>query len=142
MAEQESGRDIKWELLVADTWDDADLKQRLLSDPAAVLAERGIDIPEGVSVNVVEDTADTINLVLPEAPGEEELSEEELESVAGGHVSLCFSVCGGRCGGGCGGCGGRCGGCGGRCGGCGGRCGGCGGRCGGCGGRCGGRCRP
>ena len=49
-------------------------------------------------------------LDLPVAPavmvGEEilvegsDVSEEELESVAGGQVALCFSICGGRCGGG------------------------------------------
>ena len=50
-----TGEGLKWELLVADTWDDPALKQRLLDDPATVLKERGISVPEGVSVNVVAD---------------------------------------------------------------------------------------
>jgi hypothetical protein len=54
---------------------------------------------EGVEVRVVEETADTIYLVLPNSsPGGEsgELSEQELEVVAGGSSSqsgLC-SICG------------------------------------------------
>ncbi|QDU94138.1 NHLP leader peptide family RiPP precursor [Lignipirellula cremea] len=75
---------LKWELLVADAWDDADLKTRLLSDPMAVCKERGIVPPEGVVLKVVENDVSTIHLVLPEAPTEAELSEEELEGVAGG----------------------------------------------------------
>lgn len=112
MADEQASSSLKWELLVADTWEDAELKQRLLSDPAAVFKERGITTSPDCEVKIVEDTDDVMHLVLPTAPGEAELSEEELESVAGGHVTLCIRLSGG-CGGG-----GRCGrGCGGGCGG-------------------------
>lgn len=131
MAELSDDFDLRWELLVADAWADPQLKAKLLKNPQAVFAERGISLPMGVSVNVHEDSDSAVNLVLPAAPAEEELSEQELETVAGGG-DLCISLC---VGGGCRGCGGGCGGCRG-CGGCGG-CGGCRG-CGGCGG-CGGR---
>jgi len=129
----ESDFETKWQLLVADTWDDEELKKRLLDNPAAVLKERGIDVPEGLEIKVHADSESVEHLVLPEGPVEDEgeLEEEELESVAGGG---CPTVCR-RCGGGrcfrCGG--GRCF----RCGG--GRCFRCGGRCFRCGGRC--RCR-
>ena len=62
-------------------------RQRLLEDPkAAVEDELGTQLPEDVRVQAVEETADTIYLVLPSASpvGEGgELSDRELEAVAG-----------------------------------------------------------
>jgi len=87
----------QWGMLVARVWDDPDLKQRLLADPAAVLAEHGIEIPEGVDMRVVEDTEQVRYLVLPTSPTEE-LSDDELTCSVGYD---CFSgLCGGcwRCG--------------------------------------------
>jgi len=37
--------ELEWEFLVADAWADADLMDRLLREPAAVLHERGVNIP-------------------------------------------------------------------------------------------------
>lgn len=91
MAEQQSDWGLKWELLVADAWDDPALKQRLLDDPEAVLKERGITPPAGKEFKV-EEESDVIYLVLPPKPAEEELSEEQLETVAGGHP--CWPPCG------------------------------------------------
>jgi hypothetical protein len=68
--------------------DDA-FRQQLLADPkAAVEQELGSRLPEEVRVVTVEETSDTIYLVLPSTSmaGAEggELSDQELESVAGG----------------------------------------------------------
>lgn len=65
-------------------WKDAGFKAQLLSDPRAAL-EQGADlrIPDGVTVKVLEESADTIYVVIPQNP-DAELSEEELEAVAGG----------------------------------------------------------
>ena len=69
--------------------EDDTFRQQLLADPkAAVEQELGTRLPEEVRVVAVEETADTIYLVLPStsmAGGEgEELSDQQLESVAGG----------------------------------------------------------
>jgi len=44
---------------------DESLRQRLVQDPASVLRERGIDVPEGVQVKVVEDSLETHTIALP-----------------------------------------------------------------------------
>ena len=46
--------------LFAACWKDEALKARFLSDPKAVLAEHGIDVPDGINVNVVENTDNTV----------------------------------------------------------------------------------
>ena len=38
--------------LIVSCWNDELLKERLMSDPVAVLAEYGIDVPKGVTVKV------------------------------------------------------------------------------------------
>ena len=76
----------KMNTLIAACWKDDALKQRFLSDPHAVLAEHGIDVPEGMNVNVVENTDNTVHMSrLPAAPDAlGDLSDDELENAAGG----------------------------------------------------------
>ena len=81
---------IKWELLVSDAWSDDALKKRLLSDPASVMKERGIEVPAGVTVTVHANDDSQKHFVIPSLPAEAELSEEELANVAGGHHHLSF----------------------------------------------------
>ena len=70
--------------LFAACWKDEALKARFMSDPKAVLAERGIDVPENIDVNVVENSDNTVHITMPKAPGESnELSDEELAGAAG-----------------------------------------------------------
>ena len=59
-------------------------KKRLVADPKGVLAEEGIEIEQGYEIKVVEDTEKVSHLVLPPAPPPGELSESELDGVAGG----------------------------------------------------------
>ena len=71
--------------LFAACWKDDALKARFMADPKAVLAERGIDMPDNIDVNVVENTDNTVHITLPQAPGgHAELSDEELAGAAGG----------------------------------------------------------
>ena len=75
----------KMNTLIAACWKDDALKQRFLSDPHAVLAEHGMDVPEGMNVNVVENTDTTVHVTLPAAPtANGDLSDEELVNAAGG----------------------------------------------------------
>jgi hypothetical protein len=57
-----------WEQIVAKAWSDADFKQRLLTDPASVFADYGIEIPEGGTVKVIENTDSVKTMVIPAPP--------------------------------------------------------------------------
>ena len=70
---------------IARAWADPNYKTRLMNAPHAALAEVGLEVPSGLTVKVVENTADTQHLVLPVKPAEAgEVSLEELEKIAGG----------------------------------------------------------
>jgi hypothetical protein len=58
----------QWNKIVARAWSDEDFKQRLISDPASVLEENGITVPEGVNVQVKEASRSDGTLILPPKP--------------------------------------------------------------------------
>lgn len=63
---------------------DPDFRKQLLANPsAAIESVVGTKLPQGVSVRVVEESPREIVVVVPPAGGQA-LSEQELESVAGG----------------------------------------------------------
>jgi hypothetical protein len=80
---------VQWGQIVARAWRDEAFRQRLLAQPAAVLAEHGLEAPPGVQVRVVEDTEQVIHLVLPRRPAVPgEVPEAALESVVGGAIPI------------------------------------------------------
>jgi hypothetical protein len=74
--------------LIAKAWTDVTFKKRLLSEPATVLEEHGLEVPAGVTIRVVEDTDTLIHLSLPPQPSDKELTEEDLAAVAGGLIVI------------------------------------------------------
>jgi hypothetical protein len=55
--------------LIEKALDDPTFRQRLIQDPrGAISSELGIEIPAGIEVKVVEETANTIYIVLPSQP--------------------------------------------------------------------------
>jgi hypothetical protein len=86
---QEQERAKQWGQMVARAWSDEAYKQRLISDPKAVLAETGLAVPANLTLEVHETTPTHLHLVLPPPPGSrttDKLSEDELDQVAGGKL--------------------------------------------------------
>ena len=93
MTEATGGGSVRAEVerqLIERSLQDEAFRQRLLADPRVVIEqELGTRLPESIEVRVVEESADTIFLVLPSASpiGQAgELSDQELDAVAGGVV--------------------------------------------------------
>ena len=80
--------------IIAQAWVDEEFKKRLLDNPATVLKENGIEIPEGMTVKVVERKENEIQILLPAKPANLPMSVEELSermqasSLTG--AALCF----------------------------------------------------
>jgi hypothetical protein len=70
---------------------DEAFKERLLADSAPTLAEQGVRFPPGVEVRVHQSTPTLVHLVLPPRPAEE-LSDEQLDAVAGGDTAASRST--------------------------------------------------
>ena len=60
------------------------LRDRFLKDPEAVLAERGIPVPEGVKIKVAEESPDTHVVTLPPFVGGDLSDEALLKAASGG----------------------------------------------------------
>ena len=78
-----SGPDNPLQGIITRCWDDEDFKERLLADPAAVLAAEGVQIPDGVKLHVVVESETERALVVP-APPNGILDDADLSSVHGG----------------------------------------------------------
>jgi hypothetical protein len=92
MSEQQSKKTTRHEFeteLIAKAWKDEAFKQELLNNPKSVYCERlQQELPEDLEIQVLEETPNTLYLVIPPNPMNtkvsEALSEEALEAVAGG----------------------------------------------------------
>ena len=57
-----------------------------MADPMTVLKEHDLDVPDNLDVKVVENADDSVHITLPNRPSDD-LSDEELESAAGGGLA-------------------------------------------------------
>jgi hypothetical protein len=78
--------------LISRCWQDANFKKRLLADPRSTIeGALSLKLPSGMKVRVQEEAPDTLTLILPARPlAGGELSDAELEQVAGGRMPLGF----------------------------------------------------
>jgi len=82
----------KMHQVIAKCWSDENFKTRLLANPAATLAAEGMPVPEGVSIKALENTGEVLYLVIPVKPTD--LSDDDLDKVAGGATFSCDFSCG------------------------------------------------
>ena len=96
MAAQTTRRDFELQL-IEKAWKEDAFRQALLTDPrGAVEKALGGKLPAGLQVKLVEETADTFYLVLPPNPDRApsgQLSDQQLEAVAGGWSDTCNDTC-------------------------------------------------
>jgi hypothetical protein len=101
MADPRTRREFELQL-IEKAWKDDAFRQALLTDPqGAVESELGGKLPAGLQVKVVAESPDTFYLVLPANPDRApagELSDQQLEAVAGGWTGETeCGTCGERC---------------------------------------------
>lgn len=81
--------------LAGKAWQDPAFMEELRTNPKAVIAkEYGLQIPDSVELKVIEETPNTIYLRIPPNPSDLELSDEQLEMVAGGEFIVSATVIG------------------------------------------------
>jgi hypothetical protein len=103
---QQMSEDLLWSQVVARAWCDEAFKKRLLSDPRNVLAEHGMDVPQGTEVLVEEgeevrvDDADQVRRFTFTLHPPDELTDEDLAEGAVAWWCGACAACGacGRCG--------------------------------------------
>ena len=96
MAEQTVTLEKLEENIVSNARKNADYRKRLIDDPKALLESQiGQPLPSGFKVTVLQETPTQAYIVLPyDAPKSgSELSDEDLESVAGGKAKMGNVTC-------------------------------------------------
>ena len=83
--------------LFAACWKDEELKARFMRDPNAVFEEFEMPVPDGMKINVVENSDTTVHITIPAPPSQmSELTDEQMASAAAGapltHVTHCWGV--------------------------------------------------
>ena len=91
MNQEEQGKKISQ--LIARCWADEGFKQKVLADPAATLRAEGLELPADLSYVAHENTEKVFHLVIPAKPTD--LSDEDLDHVAGGTAVCATRGCGG-----------------------------------------------
>lgn len=81
----------KWAKVIAKAWSDPAYKKKLIENPEATLAAEGLSTPKGMHIEIHENTNKVVHLNLPQRP-EGDLSEEQLQKVAGGFAAMFASA--------------------------------------------------
>jgi len=75
------------EKIVARAWKDDEFRRKFLADPKGQFEEHlGVKLPESLKITAHAESENSLHFVIPQTPAQklDELSDEELEKVAGG----------------------------------------------------------
>jgi hypothetical protein len=79
--------------IAAKAWQDEEFLERLRADPKAVIAEEyGVEVPDTVEIKVIEESAHELYIRIPPNPNDLELTDEQLEAVAGGECVVTSAI--------------------------------------------------
>jgi len=74
----------------AKAWVDKGFRKVLIANPKKAIEELfNITLPEKLSINIMEEKPDSVTIILPAQLNEAELSDDQLDAVAGGWGCLC-----------------------------------------------------
>lgn len=74
----------KWTALVRKIWDDPALKEVVLSDPHKFLSDNGFETQKSQTIEIHENTPNTLHLILPEKPSRD-IPDETLNHIVAGY---------------------------------------------------------
>ncbi len=77
--------------------EDSEFKAKLVENPRTVAQDMGIAIPAGLEIKIIENKPDEMNVIVPFNPAGTELSDADLEAIAGGNNkgAICGATAGG-----------------------------------------------
>jgi hypothetical protein len=82
--ERMATREEKLAPIIAKAWQDEAYRKELVANPKGMLQkEFGVELPESLNIEVLEESPAKLYIVIPPKPTDE-LSDEQLEGVAGG----------------------------------------------------------
>ena len=75
---------LNYQNIIKKCWSDENFKKRFIEDPATLLQQEGIEVPEGTNIKVVENTSNETHFVIPMQSNV--ITDEMLENVASGGI--------------------------------------------------------